>query len=81
MQQNDGSFFHIHSVGLRLLIGELSSLMLRDTNDQWLLIPIFLMLVVWVCVFFPYFIFAGMELFISCNFLGVVNLLGLEISV
>ena len=31
-------------------IGELSSLMLRDINNQWLLVPVILLLEVIVCV-------------------------------
>ena len=54
--------------------------MLRDVNDQWLLFPVILMLVMLVCMFvcvcFPCFVFAGMELFISCIYLDAVILLG-----
>jgi hypothetical protein len=73
--QNDASCFCIHSVSLCLFIGDMSALMLRDINDQRLLIPVILMLVVIVCV-----VFTGVKLFIFCVFLCVVNLLGLEFS-
>ena len=49
MQQKDGSCFHIHSVSVCLFIGELSPLILRNINDQWL-INLVIFLVV-VCVF------------------------------
>jgi len=42
--------FHINSVSLHLFVGELSSLMLRGINDQWLLLLISLMWVGLVCV-------------------------------
>jgi hypothetical protein len=73
------------------LLGNLSPLMLRDTNNKWLLIPVTLMLVVLgvcvcVCVLLL-FCFAGMELLIFCFvlfvlfvFLDVVILLWLEFS-
>ena len=58
--------------------------MLRDVNDQWLLFPVILMLVMLVCMFvcvcFPCFVFAGMELLISCIVLDVVILIGLDFS-
>ena len=50
MQQNDESCLCIQSVSLCLFIGELSPLMLRDINDQWLLVPNILLLVLCVCV-------------------------------
>jgi hypothetical protein len=34
MQQNVGTYFHIHSVSLCLVIGKSSPLILRDINDQ-----------------------------------------------
>jgi hypothetical protein len=43
--------FNIHSVSLCLFIGELSSLMLRDINDQWFLLPVILTLVVFLGVY------------------------------
>jgi hypothetical protein len=53
MEQRDGSCFYIH-VSLCLFIGELSPLILRDINSQWLLISVILVVVVmvavWVCV-------------------------------
>jgi hypothetical protein len=49
MQNNDGSCFHIHSASPCRFIVQLSPLILRDINDQWLLIPVILMVVV-VCV-------------------------------
>jgi hypothetical protein len=56
--------------------------MLRDVNDQWLLIPVILLFVcvyVFVCVCASH-IFAGMELLISCVFLDVIIFLGLQFS-
>jgi hypothetical protein len=52
IHHNDGSWFHIHSVSQCLFIGELSPLMGRDINDQSLLFPVILMLMVllFVCV-------------------------------
>jgi uncharacterized membrane protein len=58
--------------------------MLRDINDHWLLLPVILMsVVVCVCVCvctLTSFVFAGMELLISCVFLDIVILCGLEFS-
>jgi hypothetical protein len=60
--------------------------MLKDNNDQLLLIPDILMSVVALCggsavcvCFFP-FNFAGVEVFISCVFLDVFTFLLLEFS-
>ena len=84
MQQKDGSCFCIHSITLCLCIGELSPLILRDINNQWLLIPITLLLLVVVCVnvcvCFPSCGFPHVRLFISCVFMDIVNFLGLEFS-
>jgi hypothetical protein len=49
MKQNDGSSLYIHSASLCLLgRWELTPLILRDINDQWLLIPSILLLMVLV---------------------------------
>jgi len=50
VQQNDGFCFHIHSLSLCLVIGEFNPLMLRDINDQSLLFPDILLLVMLVFV-------------------------------
>jgi hypothetical protein len=50
MHHNDGSCFFIHFNSLCPFIGELSLLMLKDINDQQLLIPLILVLVVCVCL-------------------------------
>ena len=50
IQKNDGFYSHIHSVSVCLFTGELSPLMLRDINVQWLLLSAILILVVLVCV-------------------------------
>ena len=44
MQQNYGSCLHIQSVSLWVFffIKELSPLMVRDINDQWLVVPVIL---------------------------------------
>jgi hypothetical protein len=62
-------------------------MMLRYINDHQLLIPGIFMVVVVVCVcvcvcvcMLPFLCFAGVGLLISCVFMGVVNILGLEFS-
>ena len=40
MQKNAGSCLHIQSVSLRLFIGELNPLILRDIKEKWLLLPV-----------------------------------------
>ena len=60
-QQNVGSCFRIQSLSLCLFIGELSPLILSDTNDQWLLTPDILIFGgrgVVECVCFPSLSFA-----------------------
>ena len=71
-----GSCFSIQSVTLCLFIDELSTLILKDINDQWLLIPVILLVVV-VCVCFLSLGFVGVRLSIVCVFC-VINFLGLE---
>ena len=54
MQQKDGFCFHIQSVSLCHFIGEWISSVLRDINDQWLLLSVILVFVVAnviLCVF------------------------------
>ena len=46
MQQKDRLYFCIKSVMLCLFIGELSPLILRDVNDQCLLVPVTFVFVV-----------------------------------
>lgn len=60
---------------------------MRDINKQWLLILfvslLVVVVVVVVCVYvclLPSFVFADVRLFISCVFMAVLNLLGLEFS-
>ena len=71
MQQNEGYFLYIQSVKLCFLIGELSLLLVRDINDQWLLVPVILLfeLVLYVC--FSSVVFVER---CSCVFRGVVTL-------
>ena len=75
MQQKDVFCFHIHSVSLCHFIGELNPLILRDINDQWLLIPViflFLLLLVIVCLCFSSLGFASVGISIAyCCFLWV----------
>jgi hypothetical protein len=68
IQQNNGTCFCISSTSL-CLTGELIPLMLRHINEQGLLLPVILMLVVllYVCLCVcASFVFASMELLISC---------------
>lgn len=60
--QKNGSCFGIHSVSLCLFIWTLRQLMLRDINEQCLLIPDTF------CCVFPLFWLAGLWLFISYFF-------------
>lgn len=73
-----GSCFHICDITLCPFNGELISLMLGDNNDQRLLIVLFFILVVLVCVFmcvfFPCFIYDAMKLLISCVSLHVLSI-------
>ena len=56
-------------------------LMLRDINEQCLLIPVILLVLCDVCVcVFHLFWFSGMGLFIACVFLCVVKLFILDFS-
>ena len=57
MQMKDGFCFHIQSVNLYLLIGDMSAFTLRDNNEQGLLSPANLVFIVGnvnLCVF-PFF--------------------------
>ena len=66
--------FSYHFVTLCLFIGELIPMTLRDINDQWLLILLFLVfVVVLVCVYFPFLDVAGVRLSIICVSLSVIN--------
>jgi hypothetical protein len=47
IQQEDGFYFHIHSI---CLVGELRLLVLRDINEQCLLIPVRLLLLLLLVV-------------------------------
>ena len=78
MQQMVVTVF-VHCASLCLFIGELSPLMLRDINDQWLLFTILLMLVVFVCGHVcASLAFACKELLITYIFLDVLILFGLK---
>ena len=67
MEQNEGSCLCIQSVSLSFLIRELSPLMLKYINDQWLLVPVILMLVVELyCVILFFWIY-----YVMINFLWV----------
>ena len=74
MQLKDGSCLFIHSVSLCLFIGKLSLLILRDINDEWLLILLHLVLVVVVFVCFPSLRFAVVYLSVACVFCGYSQL-------
>lgn len=80
MLQKNASCFHKHFVSLSFYWG-LSLLIVRAINDQRLLIPVILLLlltIVCLCVHFPSLGFAGSGLYIACVLVGVVNLLGLK---
>ena len=69
MQQNAGSCLRIQSVSLCLFIRELSSLMLRDIKEKWLLLPVIFVvrgriMFVWLSSF------GFVERLLSCFFLG-----------
>lgn len=46
MQQKDEFCFHIQSLSLRLSVGKLSPLILRDDNVLWLLVPVIFVFVI-----------------------------------
>ena len=79
MQQKNEWSFHI-SVSLCLFTGELEPLILRDSNDQWLSVPV----IFWFCVggdilcAFPLFGFCCCGIIYCLWSVGVANFLGLE---
>jgi hypothetical protein len=48
---DDEPYLCIHYISLCCFIGELIPLMLRDINDQWLLVPVILLLEVVLSVY------------------------------
>ena len=72
--------FYILSVSLCLFIDKLSSLILRDINDQYLLIPLIFGFGCGGCVCVSFLGFAAVRLHIACVFMGTVNFIGLEFS-
>ena len=87
MQPKNGSCFSIQCVNRFLFISELRPLMLRGINDQWLLVPVILLVVVvlsvcvCVCVYvcLSSFGFTVWWLF-SCVFLGIITFFVLEFT-
>ena len=76
-QQKDGSCFHIHSVSLCLFIVELSSLMLKNI-DQQCGHSCHFSLVVFMCL--PFWGFVDVILSVTCIFVGAASFFWLKFS-